>query len=310
MTSTPPGSHLLLLDFDNLAISGPSKPASPHAELRRVLRLLRQVALATDATHVQICADPDRPSPRFAGGPDETRKAVALALLHQLGYPVAQDGGSADALLIALAATAEAAGFARVTILSGDADLVAAVLAGTRTALWWFDWRRGGYRYFDREALLRIGDGSRRGPQRIVHQVVEDGGAAGFMAFAKVLDRRTSRRLIARFGSAEAALAQLDQVEPAALRERLRGAGVQIRTNGRARHPDRTPTASDRAAQRVAMKLFAPARLGHAPLERPSGATPPGATPSHPEGMAGWGIDEICAPGPGPDADAAVRKRA
>jgi hypothetical protein len=212
---------LVLADFSNLAYRvTPTFSMAPYPMVRRALLRVRDVARAVGATDLAFAFDPDPAlSPLFGGAPEEARTPVARRLLRELGYPCYQEPGvSADDLLIALARTAEGAGFGAVVIASHDMDLLAAV--SPRTSLVRPMTAHGTFLRFDIWNAERIAKRFGIPIARLVDLRVL--GCRPYLGTTHaILDGRSSRRLLARYGSLASIYAHLPEIEPAGLRDRL-----------------------------------------------------------------------------------------
>lgn len=210
---------LLLVDFNNLAYTSGRRTASPHQLARRVLAKSRTPARLVGATHIAFAADNDRLNPNYAGSLAEMRFPQARTILEGLGYPCYQlAGSSADDLLVSLAIAAEAAGFERVVVLSGDRDLLAAV--GGRRDLLKIHHRVGQTRYvrWTPESLSRR---YKVTPDQLDDIRVLGTRQIGPRQVPAIIDGRTASALLARHGSVNALYDHLAAVGPAGLRDRL-----------------------------------------------------------------------------------------
>jgi hypothetical protein len=206
---------VLLVDFANLTLRN-HRSASPYALVRRAILRTRDAAVKVGATHIVFAFDDEHLSPAFRGRPDEGRQALARQLLEGLGYPcVALAGVSADDLLLSLRDQALAQGADRVVILSNDHDLWVSIAphcdlctfhATHGLRLWGADCFQRKFGITPAQTGDLVALGARFTPDR--HGVA-------------VVDGRTARQLLARYSSLDRLYAQIDTVDPPALRARL-----------------------------------------------------------------------------------------
>ena len=219
---------VLLVDFANLTLRH-QRSASPYALVRRALLRTREAAVRVGATHIVFAFDDERLSPAFRGLPAEGRQARARQLLEGLGYPcVALAGVSADDLLLTLRDQALAQGAKRVVILSNDHDLWVAItpLCEVCTFHATHGLRLWGAAWFQRKFGIT--------PAQISDLVALGTRFTGDHRGGAVVDGRTARSLLARYATVDHLYAQLDTVEPPALRARL--AGLEAVARARQQH--------------------------------------------------------------------------
>lgn len=273
-----------------------TRDGTPTNALFGFIRMIRQLEAQWGPDRLVVTFDGGSPAHRLAKCPDykaqrspmpdELRAQLPLIneFLHTAGIPtILIDAQEADDVMATLAARAATAG-ALVRLATSDKDLMQLVservriVPPTKT---------------DTE-LDPAGVEAKTGvrPSQIVDWLALIGDVADNIPGVMGIGPKTATKLLVQYGSLEAALAQLEQIEPAGLRDKLMGGcetarlNVELMTLDGAvpdvpEWDDIPPPAPDRAALKSFFEKYELHRMA-ADLDRPTAAAPPAPPPPPP----------------------------